>query len=210
MKIKSLINIFLVLIYSIFFTYYQAAAEETNKLIKTIPINNPQILKEQAVISYKKGNYQESLNYLEHISPNNINDEILFLTANCYDHLGNPQKAIEHLTESIKTNPKNSYAYYNLGILNSNNGDINEAIGNFNSAIKNNKTFSAAYYNVGVCYYKIKDHKNALKCFKNALKLDSSNSDIYYNLALTYKALNNDAKNKEYLDLYKSALNSKN
>jgi tetratricopeptide (TPR) repeat protein len=198
---KISIIISLMACFCIFNIYSQViAGENVNKLIQTV--DNPGILKEQAIISYKKNNYTEALNYLKKSDPED--EEVLLLMANCYDHLNNSDAASGYLEKIIALNPKNTYAYYNLGILNYNKGRIDEAISNFNKAIKNNTEFFPAHYNIGICYYEFKNYNKALKHFKKALKSGENKVNIYYNIALVYEALNNKKEAEKYFNLNKT------
>ena len=208
MKIKILISIFVISL-QIFINSQAQATQLTDNPPKS-QIKSIQILKDQAIISYKKGNYKEALTYLENIDSNNFDEETLILAANCYDKDGNTDKAIEYLQRVLEINPNNSYAYYNLGIINFNNGNTAIAINNFTRAIKANKKFNAAYYNLGISYYNVKDYKKALKYFNKAHKLNPDNQNICYNLALTYETLGNVKKAQKYFDLYDFLSNVKN
>ncbi|OGI22967.1 MAG: hypothetical protein A2255_10390 [Candidatus Melainabacteria bacterium RIFOXYA2_FULL_32_9] len=210
MKRRILIVIFLISLQT-FLNIQVQATEKADNLFKP-QISNTQILKEQAIISYKKGNYKEAINYLAVVTCSSIDDESFILIANSYDKLGNFKKASDYLEKAIEVNPKNSYAYYNLAILNFNNGNIHIALNNFERAIKNNKNFSAAHYNTGICYYKVGNYKKALKYFHKAHKLSPNNPNVSYNLALTYETLNNNKKAQKYYNLHNflSESNKKN
>ena len=150
MKRKFLISLLLLLLSSSTnFNYPAYAADEIP--FKKVQIENPTILKEQAIISYKKGSYKEALNFLENIDPYNRDEQILLLMANSCDSLGDSEKASDYISRAIAISPKSSFAYYNLGILNYNKGEVNKALDCFNKAIKYNKSFSPAYYNAGNC-----------------------------------------------------------
>jgi tetratricopeptide (TPR) repeat protein len=159
-------------------------------------------LKEQGMIFYKEGKYLEALNCFERLDKNSLNSELLLLTANCYDSLSNYKKASEFLIKSIEHNPENSFPYYNLGIIQFKNNNVNGAIENFKKAIKYNSNFTAAYYNLGVCYYLLNDYKKAKENFIISNNLDPDNRNICYNLVLTFNALKDKAMAEKYLDIY--------
>lgn len=170
---------------------------------------NIENLKNQGISFYKEGKYIEALNCFDRIDNHFLNTEILILKANCYDSVNNSKKSSEFLIKAIESDPKNSFPYYNLGVLHFKNKNINGAIDNFKKAINYNKNFLAAYYNLGVCYYMKHDFVKAKDAFISALKLDPYNKDVCYKIVLTYNALKDKKMTEKYLDIY-SKMSEKN
>lgn len=56
------------------------------------------------------------------------NSKIKYLLACCYEHLNNPQKAIEMCKQILKTNPDNQGAVFKLAILENNNNAMDKII----------------------------------------------------------------------------------
>jgi tetratricopeptide (TPR) repeat protein len=108
--------------------------------------------------------------------------------ANCYDSLGNSQEAVNYLNKIISINPKNSFAYYNLGLLHFKNQDLNNAIGAFEKATKYNKKFGAAFYNLANCYFLKNEYKKAVQNYSKALSLILIIQIYNYNLGLTLQS----------------------
>ncbi|MDD3013105.1 MAG: tetratricopeptide repeat protein [Candidatus Gastranaerophilales bacterium] len=203
---KFLILIFL--IYVLIGISASSFAQEDSTFIKPQQTGIEE-LKKQGITFYKWGKYLEALDCFEKIDKNSLNTEILILMANCYESLNNSNKASELLIKSIESNPKNSFSYYNLGILHYKNNNIDEAINNFKKAVKYNQNFTAAYYNLGVCYYSFRNYNKAKDCFISAIKLDPDNTNICYNLVLTFNSLNDKKTAEKYLDIY-SKMSEKN
>lgn len=178
------------------------ASTSVKKQKNEIELKNSKILKEQGRMFYEKGDYEKALSFLQNINTDNKDEEVLFLIANCYDHLDDDWKASEYMVKSIEVNDKNAYSFYNLGLLHFNNGNTNAAIKNFENAVKYKEDFAPAHYNLGTSYYLVEKYKKAKSSLEKALKYDSFNPNIYYNLALTYEALSDDKNAKKYFGLY--------
>jgi len=207
MKRNVLYSAFIVMTAFILFnTSLTAKAKNINNIETNIDINNPTILKEQATIFYKNGNYLQSLSYFLNVKDSDIDKDSLILMANCYDSLGDMKKAYESLVKAQELDPQNSSIYYNLGILHYKSGNIDFAIDNFYKAAKYKRHFKEAYYNLGNSYFLKKDYKNALKNYLKAYKLDPNNENTVYNLTLIYEKLNDLQKAQIYTAKYKSLI----
>ncbi len=160
------------------------------------------ILKEQGTLFYQNHDYQNALNYLIQLPYQERDEKILLMIANCYQSTNNNAYALSTLRSMLKKYPKNSFAYYNLGIITLNQQLYKHAIVYFKKSIKYDKKFFPAHYNLGFAYYKSKEYKDAYKTFKKAHKLNKNNSDTLYNLALVCDKLKKERKAKKYLALY--------
>lgn len=102
---------------------------------------------------------------------------------------GEKEYAALFLEKFLQENPKDSQAYYRLGVIYAQREDFAAAIEAFEAAIKHEKDFVQAYINAGSAYGSIQEYSKALSNFKKALSLDKDNPNIHYNLAMVYFAL---------------------
>jgi len=75
--------------------------------------------------------------------------ELLITEANIYFKKDNKAKFKELLEEAIRLNPTDANLYYNVGVMNMDQKNIDEAIANFKKAIELNPKFAEAYQNIG-------------------------------------------------------------
>jgi len=90
--------------------------------------------------------------------------------------------------------PKNIYAYNNLGTACYKKGDYEEAIKAFDKAIQLNSKLCDLYYNRGLTYYKKGEYKLAIEDFGQVIKLNQYFDAAYYYRANAYEKL---GKSKE-------------
>jgi tetratricopeptide (TPR) repeat protein len=74
---------------------------------------------------------------------------LLIDEANIYYSKGDEPKFKEKLEEAIQMNPTEPTLYYNVGVMNMNQGKTDEAIVNFKKAIELKPDYADAYNNVG-------------------------------------------------------------
>ena len=81
----------------------------------------------------------------------------------------------------LKLNPSNYVAYYNRGVLNQDQGDLNAAIADYNLAILSNPEYSEAFYNRAVAHKEQKKNKDAISDYTSAIRFDPENFKAYNN-----------------------------
>ncbi len=179
-----------------------AYSQDIGEKISAVEISNPQVIKEQALILYDKGDYEEALKYLENFKSDYVDEEVTILTANCYESLGNKDKAAETLMKLIQIDPESFVGYYNLGVLYYGNESFEDSKEAFEKAYKLNKNSFALTYNLGCSYFQLQNYKKAAEFFAKAYKFYPDEVKTYFNLALSYEKLNNDKESKKYFELY--------
>jgi tetratricopeptide (TPR) repeat protein len=199
-KIKT--AILLIVAASSFSLIETAYSQDISSKISEIEISNPQVIKEQALILYGKGDYEEALKYLENFKSDYVDEEVTVLTSNCYESLGNYEKAAETLKKLIQIDPESFVGYYNLGVLYYGSKDFEDARDSFEKAYKLNKNSYALTYNLGCAYFELQNFKKAVEFFTKAYKLYPDEVKTYYNLALSYEKLNNIKESKKYFEMY--------
>lgn len=75
--------------------------------------------------------------------------ELLITEANIYFKKDNKVKFKELLEEAIRVHPEDANLWYNVGVMNMDQKNVDEAIANFQKAIELNPDFSEAYQNIG-------------------------------------------------------------
>ncbi len=95
-----------------------------------------------------------------------------------------PDKALKHLDNFVKLNPKSPDAYNNRGVARFNLKRYKEAIEDFDKAIELNGELAMAYQNRGNAYYELNDYENALADYGRALEVNPNYALAYVNRGL--------------------------
>lgn len=109
---------------------------------------------------------------------------LLIDEANIYYKAGDNAKFKERLEEAISLNPTEPTLYYNVGVMNMDQKNIEEAIKNFEKAIELNPNYADAYNNIGAAIIEkaapiIEEMNKSLSEFKKYDKLQAQQFDIY-------------------------------
>jgi len=109
---------------------------------------------------------------------------LLIDEANVYYSKGNDAKFKEKLEEAIEINPTEPTLYYNVGVMNMNQGKTEEAIANFKKAIELKPDYADAYNNVGAAIIDetkpiIDEMNKSLSDFDKYDKLQAQQMEIY-------------------------------
>lgn len=148
---------------------------------------------------WTNGNYKSAIKNLE-FAINNLGlytSDAFEKLANCYDEMGDIQKAIAYYNHSIELNPNNYIARYHRGLCIMNT-QPSKAIEDFNIAESSNFEFiiKNIYGPRGVCYGMIGDYNNAIKDLTKAIQIGLDLKTNYQNRAITYEQMGliNEAK----------------
>lgn len=95
-------------------------------------------------------------------------------------NLGEFDAAIEYLSEIIKSNPKDSTAYFDRGLIKEYKNDIYGAINDFTKQLTVNSDCMDCYFFRGINKIKLKKNKSALSDLTFFLKLEPTNDDGYF------------------------------
>jgi tetratricopeptide (TPR) repeat protein len=109
---------------------------------------------------------------------------LLIDEANIYYKAGDNVKFKESLEEAIRLNPTEPTLYYNVGVMNMDQKNIDEAIKNFEKAIELKPDYADAYNNIGAAIIEkagpiIEEMNKSLADFKKYDKLQAQQFDIY-------------------------------
>jgi len=110
--------------------------------------------------------------------------ELLITEANIYYKKGDKAKFKDLLIEAININPNDANLYYNVGVMNMDQKNIEEAIFNFNKAVEINPEFTEAYQNIGTAIIEksvpiVEEMNNSLSDFAKYDKLQAKQFEIY-------------------------------
>ena len=109
---------------------------------------------------------------------------LLIDEANIHYRIGNEDLFKQKLEEAIELNPTEASLYYNVGVMNMNQGKTDEAIANFNKAIELKPDYSDAYNNIGAAIIEkaapvIEEMNKNLSDFKKYDELQAKQFEIY-------------------------------
>jgi tetratricopeptide (TPR) repeat protein len=153
---------------------------------------------------------------------------LLIDEANIYYSKGDDAKFKEKLEEAIQINPEEPTLYYNVGVMNMNQGKVEEAISNFKKAIELKPDYADAYNNIGAAiidktkpiieemnkslsdfdkYDKLQAqqlaiYKEALPYYEKAYAYNQSNINTVQTLMSLYENLDMPEKSKEFQAIY--------
>jgi len=109
----------------------------------------PEIVKNIALIYVQKGEVNLAISAIKEaraVNPNDIN--LLLSEADLYIKLGDRDKFAELMKLAVEKDPNNAILYYNLGVINGEQGDFEAAKGYYLKALELDSTYSATYLNL--------------------------------------------------------------
>jgi len=154
---------------------------------------------------------------------------LLIDEANIYYKLGDNNKFKEKLEEAITINPTDPTLYYNVGVMNMDQKNIDEAIKYFEKAIELKPDYGDAYNNIGAAIIEkvnpiieemnkslsdfdkydrlqaeqLEVYKEAIPYYEKAYELDGENISIIQTLMGLYENLDMTEKADELRPIYK-------
>jgi tetratricopeptide (TPR) repeat protein len=149
-------------------------------LLENACINGVDEKKQDPLIQYHlallyslQGNQEKSTYYLSKAATNNR--DFIFASR---------PETIDALEYTIKQNPGDALALYQLGNLLGNFGRLEEAAAEWEMAVKINPSLSIPWRNLGWYYWAIRnDHGRSEMCFQNAIKDRRYDQTLYRDLA---------------------------
>ncbi|HEY9169497.1 MAG TPA: tetratricopeptide repeat protein [Lutibacter sp.] len=120
---------------------------------------------------------------------------LLIDEANIYYKAGDNTKFKERLEEAISLNPTEPTLYYNVGVMNMDQKNIDEAIKNFEKAIELKPDYADSYNNIGAAIIEkaapiIEQMNKSLADFKKYDKLQVQQFEIYRKALPYYEKAN--------------------
>ena len=105
--------------------------------------------------------------------------------------------------EILKTNPKISFIYGNLGVIFKIKGDINRAIKCYIEAIKLDPKNIPIYNNLANAFKEIKNYKMALQVYADILKINPNDFNTFNNIGIIFELIGD---NNKAIEAYKQAV----
>lgn len=129
--------------------------------------------------------------FLKHLYKNIAVFAFIVMVLSAYSLLGIKRNTVWRdsfslWSDTIIKTPDSSRAYNNLGLVYTNQGQLEESLNAFMNAIKLTPNFPEAHYNIGITYYEIGRLDEAIKEFLIALELKPKNPKAHTNLGNIY------------------------
>ncbi len=163
-------------------------AENLLRQIVSDGTNNYFIYGNLAILSGKKGNINEMLEYLTHSTKLNPNyAEGYFNLGIIYLKKGDFDNAVNSFLNTIRIRPEDSNALNMLGVAFFKKGNIKSSISYYSKAIKLNPQNENIYNNLAIAYSKSGNIEAAVSIYLKALKIDSNSFSTLFNLGRIYQ-----------------------
>jgi tetratricopeptide (TPR) repeat protein len=137
----------------------------------------------------REGRYEEAIaafeEALELLSDSRIHNNL----AKVYMNLGQNDRALLQLRESLKVNPYNFEVLNNLAYVLSETGSLDEAREHLDSAIRVYPQQPRSFYNRGMLSFQLGDHSSAITDFDEALRLSPGYSIAYSGRGMVFHAV---------------------
>ena len=190
-------------------TGHLAEAERSyQEILRDIP-DNPDCIHFLGLLFFQKGeldkaetNYKRSIELTQ--NPTYLNNYALLAY-----HRKDYKKAVELLQDSIKLKSNNAEAWYNLGCIYSDTGDLNNSEEAYLNVIKYNDKHIKALFNLVCVQEKLDKKEDAKKTVAMIMAFQPSSPEQYYSLAIAISRLNIQDSHKLAVDYLREAI-SKN
>ncbi len=93
-----------------------------------------------------------------------------------------------------KMDPKNKYAYYNLGVIAQLGGDEATAVKHYDQVLELDAAFNPALYNLAILTDERGDAKKAAELYQRAIKSNPDDAGAHFNLGLLLRRLGKSAQ----------------
>lgn len=166
---------------------YKKSKEYTNLREEITKSRLPEIVKNISLIYISKGQNllaMQAIKDAREISPKDIN--LILTEADLYIKLGDELKFAELMQEAIEQDPNNAILYYNLGVVNANQGKRSVAIDYYRKSIEIDPLYEASYLNIASS---ILDGESSIVEEMNSLGTSSADNRKYDELKVKREQL---------------------
>ena len=128
---------------------YAKSKEFTNLREEDTESRLPEIVKNIALIHINQGNNDKAMAAVKDarkLSPKDIG--LILTEADLYIKLGDQARFASLMQEAIEQDPNNAILYYNLGVVNANEGNRDAAIDYYKKSIELDSSYEASYLNI--------------------------------------------------------------
>lgn len=131
-----------------------------------------EVLVNQAVILERLGQFDKALDRLEVAKQIEPHSAVYSQLGVIVGKLGRSQEALGYLRESLRLDPTNKLAFYNMGLHLAGLGALSEAVECFDQALKLDPWMERAYLGKGMSLFNANDLVGALRCMKKSVELN--------------------------------------
>lgn len=143
---------------------------------ETTPSKRSEVVKNIALIYQQQGRNEEALEAYEVAQAQNPSDIALILNkASLYYTLGQPDKFKELMNQASEIDPNNPDLQYNIGVISSEQGNIEEARAAYRKTLEIDPTYINAILNLSSTYV---NEGNALVDQMNTLAMSTKKADL--------------------------------
>ena len=131
------------------YNLFKSSKDYTNQRIGKTESRLPEIVKNIALIYVQKGEVDLAISAIKEareINPDDIN--LILSEADLYIKLGDRTKFKELMQLAVEKDPNNAILYYNLGVINGEQGDLEQAKKFYLKALELDNTYTATYLNL--------------------------------------------------------------
>lgn len=192
---------------------YTEALKDLLEAVKLEP-KNSDIHNNLGMAYYFKGEPNLAKFHLEQsIKLNSDNSDAKNNLASIHQHLKNSSEAKKLYEAVLKdlTYPNQYRTFYNLGLIESQEGNVARAKELFSKSVENNENYCPAYFQLGLIAYNDHNFKDAYDHFKNSSVGDcyiNSAEAIYYQGLTSVKLGNLERARLKFIDVVKRFPNS--
>jgi tetratricopeptide (TPR) repeat protein len=136
---------------------------------------------------YQNGNlYQAELICKRLFRRERDNPNVLHLLGMIYYQKKDHESAAEYIKKSIRVDPNEAFAYYNLANVLRDSQMFEEAITNYRKALQINPDISDAYYNMGIVLETMGRISDAIVCYEEVLRIAPGDAGAHNNLGVIF------------------------
>ena len=165
-------------------------------------------LKEKLFASYKSGEWQLALSYLDTLRSSGVDLGILLIEAECYAGIGEFDKAIAMLEKEIELDTMSNiyYVYQTLGNIYHYKKDYDKSIINYKKTIELNPFYVRPYVNLAGIFELTGDKQQSVDYYMAAVKLFAEHQFIDETIEYSNRILSIDSENIEAYKFLQNAL----
>ena len=109
----------------------------------------------------------------------------------------------------MRSNPNNPQAWYNLGLAQHADNELEAALASFKQAVKFDPRDADSYYFEGVCYQEMKQFDKAIAVLKQALAINPLHASSEFAMARALQRSGRTAEAKEHFKLFQHMTSTK-
>ena len=131
------------------YNLFKSSKDYTNARVGKTESRLPEIVKNIALIYVQLGKVDLAISAIKDaraINPEDVN--LLLSEADLYIKLGDKVKFKELMQEAITKDPNNAILYYNLGVINGDQGELEDAMSYYKKALELDDTYAPTYLNI--------------------------------------------------------------